>query len=393
MPSLNFTSKLLELEDAIVDDLFISDFTIHISLTMKRMPHRCPHCGSWTEQVHDYRPSIIKDLPIMGKQTLLHYKKRRYHCPACNHHFYEAFPGLPKYCHITTRLAFYSIHLLRNTQNVRSVSHTLGISASSVFRRMSDVQYPVPRHLPTVLSIDEFRGNAGGQKFQAILTDAASHKLFDILPSRSQVSLMTYFQQFKNRNQVRYFVMDMNQVYRDIALSYFPNATIVIDRFHVVRYVTWALENIRKRIQKQMHPSKRKYFKRSRRILLAHQSKLSRENLDALEIMLMQSNDLAVAYHLKELFYEFMSSENRIEAGKRLHTFILATQVSQLNEFKPCLTMLGNWSKYILNSFDCPYNNGYTEGTNNTIKVIKRNAYGYRNFNNFRNRIFLSLAK
>jgi transposase len=258
---------------------------------------------------------------------------------------------------------------------------------------MSDVQYPTPGHLPTVLSIDEFRGNAGGQKFQAILTDAANHKLFDILPSRSQVSLMTYFQQFKNRNQVRYFVMDMNRVYRDLALSYFPNATIVIDRFHVVRYVTWALENIRKRIQKQMHPSKRKYFKRSRRILLAHQNKLNPENLDALEIMLMQSNDLAVAYHLKELFYEFMASENRVEAGKRLHTFVLAAQVSQLNEFKPCLTMLGNWSKYILNSFDCPYNNGYTEGTNNTIKVIKRNAYGYRNFNNFRNRIFLSLAK
>ena len=64
--------------------------------------------------------------------------------------------------------------------------------------------------------------------------------------------------------------MDMNYVYRDIAETYFPNANIVIDRFHVVRYITWALENVRKRIQKDMHPSKRKYFKRSRRILLSH---------------------------------------------------------------------------------------------------------------------------
>ena len=184
----------------------------------------------------------------------------------------------------------------------------------------------------------------------------------------------------------------MNQVYRDLALQVFPNATIVIDKFHVVRYVTWALENVRKRIQKLMHPSKRKYFKRSRRLLLTHKNKLNQEGLEALELMLTQSQDLATAYHLKELFYNFMKSKDRAEAAKRLKFFILSTQASGLSEFNACLTMLGNWSKYILNAFDCPYTNGYTEGMNNAIKVIKRNAFGYRNFDNFRNRIFLALT-
>ena len=107
----------------------------------------------------------------------------------------------------------------------------------------------------------------------------------------------------------------------------------------------------------------------------------------------MHSNDLAVAYYLKELFYDFMNSKSRDEATPKLRKFILAAQASELDEFKACLTMLGNWSKYILNAFDCPYSNGYTEGTNNAIKVIKRNAFGYRNFMNFRNRIFLSLTQ
>ena len=257
---------------------------------------------------------------------------------------------------------------------------------------MQDVRYPKPSHLPEVLSIDEFRGNAGGQKFQAILTDAKNHKLFDILPSRSQTDLMLYLQEFPNKKQVKYFVTDMNSVYKDLAREYFPNATIVIDKFHVVRYVTWALENVRKRIQKDLHPSKRKYFKRSRKILLTHKKKLNEDSLTALELMLLHSSDLAVAYHLKELFYDFMDSKNRAEAAKKLKFFILAAQTSELKEFHACLTMLGNWSKYILNSFDCKYTNGYTEGTNNAIKVIKRNAFGYRNFNNFRNRIFLSLT-
>ena len=141
-----------------------------------------------------------------------------------------------------------------------------------------------------------------------------------------------------------------------------------------------------------MHPSKRKYFKRSRRLLLTHKYKLKEESLLALEVMLSQSQDLAVAYHLKELFYTFMDSENRQEAIKNLKHFMLAAQAANLKEFTPCLTMLANWSTYILNAFDCPYSNGYTEGTNNAIKVIKRNAFGYRNFENFKNRIFLALT-
>lgn len=85
-----------------------------------------------------------------------------------------------------------------------------------------------------------------------------------------------------------------------------------------------------------------------------------------------------------------MNSKNRDEAYKKLRKFIISAQTSELREFDSCLTMLSNWSHYILNSFECPYINGFTEGTNNKIKVIKRNGYGFRNFKNFRNRILLA---
>jgi len=392
MPIYDFITELLELEDIILKDFTSTNTEIHLYFSLMRKPTVCPCCGFITEQIHDYRPSMIKDLPILGKQLFLHYNKRRYHCPSCNKHFYEPFHLLPKYCRITTRLAFYSLHMLKNRYSVRNAATFLGISDSTIFRRLKDVRYPKPDRLPAVLSIDEFRGNSGGQKFHAILTDAHNHELFDILPSRSQTDLMLYLNTFKNKKEVRYLITDMNRVYKDLAVQYFPNATIVIDKFHVVRYATWALENVRKRVQKQMLPSKRKYFKRSRRLLLSHKENLNEESLLALEVMLSQSNDLAVAYHLKELFFDFMKSPDRTEAGRRLKFFILAAEASNLPEFNACLTMLRNWSKYILNAFDCPYTNGYTEGTNNAIKVIKRNALGYRNFRNFRNRIFLALT-
>jgi len=392
MPNTDFISNILEIKDLNVTNVKTTNEEIHIYFKLMRKDHVCPGCGAVTNKIHDYRKSIIKDSPIMGKKTFLHYSKRRYHCDCCDKHFNETFNYLPKQCRITTRLSFHAISLLGSVQNVSTVAKQVGISASTIFRRMSDINFPKPNHLPLVLSIDEFKGNAGGEKFQAILTNPKTHELIDILPSRTQWKLKDYLIEFNNRKDVRYFIMDMNYIYKDIAQNYLPNATIVIDRFHVVRYVTWALENVRKRIQKDMHPSKRKYFKRSRRILLSHYWKLSDESKQALEIMLQQSNDLAVAYFLKEQFFEFMASESREEASKKLKQFMLAAETSNLKEFNACLTMLSNWSKYILNSFECPYSNGFTEGANNKIKVIKRNGYGYRNFRNFRNRIFLAFT-
>jgi len=392
MPTSDFIANLLEIKDAIVTNIASSNEELHISFHLKRRPCSCPFCRSITDKVHDYRLSILKDLPILGKKTFLHYRKRRYHCPACGKHFYEPFSLSGKHQRISSRLAFYSIQLLRNRYSAASSASLTGISVSSVFRFFRLVSFPKPTRLPNVLSMDEFRGNADGEKFQVILTDAHNHTLFDILPSRKQTDLTQYLLSFQNRKEVRYIVSDMNKTYRDLAKQLFPNATLVIDRFHVVRYVTWALENVRKRVQKQMHPAKRKYFKRSRKLLLSHKDKLSEEGLNALEVMLQQSPDLANAYYLKELFYSFMASENRPTATKRLQHFLLSAHALNLPEFQPCLTMLTNWSRYILNAFDCPYSNGYTEGTNNAIKVIKRNAFGYRNFENFRNRIFLALT-
>lgn len=392
MPNNYSTSNLLEIKDIIVDDIVSSSTEIHLFFHLKQRDITCPFCNSITNKVHDYRLSVIKDSPIQGKFLFLHYKKRRYHCPNCCHHFNEPFNLLPKHCRITNRLCFLSVHQLREVQSVSSVSRQLGISPSTIFRRMKDISFPKPDCLPSILSIDEFKGNAEGEKFQAILTNPARHKIFDILPSRKQIQIAEYIRSFKNRKQVKYFIMDMNRVYLDIASTYLPNATIVIDKFHVVRYITWALENVRKRIQKDLLPSKRKYFKRSRRILLSHYSSLSTENKQALEVMLQQSYDLAQAYYLKELFYDFMDSKNSTVAKTKLKKFLLSAQITQLNEFNAALKMLANWGKYILNAFDCPYSNGFTEGCNNKIKVIKRNGYGFRNFKNFRNRILLSLT-
>ena len=83
-----------------------------------------------------------------------------------------------------------------------------------------------------------------------------------------------------------------------------------------------------------------------------------------------------------------MAAENSTHAKEMLKKFKLYDALAELPEFNTCLTMLQNWKPYILNAFDCTYSNGFTEGIHNS--VLKRVAYGYRNFDNFRRRILYS---
>ncbi|MFZ5975338.1 MAG: ISL3 family transposase [Bacillota bacterium] len=87
-----------------------------------------------------------------------------------------------------------------------------------------------------------------------------------------------------------------------------------------------------------------------------------------------------------------MDAKNSAEADTRLKEFLILANFLAVPEYGPCVRMLSNWKEYILNAFDHPYSNGYTEGVNNKIKVLKRVAFGFRNFENFRKRIFLASA-
>ena len=384
-------AKLLDVEHLEITNIEHKAREIVLEVRMKRRAGECPACRALTEQVHDYRVQRVKDSPIQGKWVVWIYSKRRYRCPCCGKRFYESNYLVPKWHRLTNRLAAQCVGMLGMKQSRKEIAMQLGVSESTVGRWLSLRDYSKPAALPKVLSIDEFKGDTQYGKFQCILASPVEKRIFDILPTRYSPQIYEYLHDFPNRRQVHYVVMDMNKDYLRIAKQLLPQATVVIDRFHVVRYCTWALENVRKRVQKTLPKEERIYFKHSRKLLLAHMARLSDENKAALERMLLVSRDLREAYLLKEVFYKLMESGNSLQAKERLREFRLHAHVADIPEFEACLTMLQNWEKYILNAFDCPYSNGFTEGVNNTIKVVKRIGYGYRNFRNFRARILAAV--
>ena len=76
-----------------------------------------------------------------------------------------------------------------------------------------------------------------------------------------------------------------------------------------------------------------------------------------------------------------------ISVQKLLADWEYLAEIAGLPEFNACTTAVHNWSKEIINSFGVPHPNGYTEGCNNKIKVLKCVCFGVRNIRRFRNRI------
>lgn len=380
----DYTAKLLNLEDVIITNIENFSEEVHVYLELPRGKHRCPACGALTDRVHDYRMQIIKDVPL-GRTTLLHLRKRRYRCD-CGKRFFEKNTFLPRYCRSTSRLVAEIITAFRETVSASKIGTQFNVSGATAMRYFKCVSFK-PTRLPEVLSIDEFKGNSGGQKYNSIIVDAKNRKVIDILPNRFENDLIRYFSQFQSKTEVKYFVCDMNPHFREVAKTCFPQATVVADRYHIIRQVYWAMERVRKNEQNKLSKRFRKYFKKSRYLLMKPMEKLSDEEMDKLALMFEIAPRLADAYRLKNEFLEVIRSDSSKTGKPKLVDWLTAVEVMDLPEFDDCTKAYHNWFQEILNSMDAPWSNGFIEGCNNKTKVLKRVCFGMRNFSNFRKRI------
>jgi len=386
----NYIKDLLDLKDVIITKTAHTDKYVKFFLDTKPRPHICPVCGNSTAKIHDYRWQTIKDLPFQLKNCYLVLHKRRYVC-SCGKKFYESYEFLPRYLHRTKRLTWKIADLLQETVSLKSVAKASNVSVTTVCRILDSIHYSCPP-LKEAVSIDEFKGNARTGKYQCILVNPKNHSIMDILPDRTQSHLTAYFREIDRaqRLRVKYFVCDMWQPYVDLAHTFFPNAKVCIDKYHFIRQVTWAMENVRKRLQKTMTITMRKYYKRSHKLLLTRYKKLKEENKKACDLMLLYNDDLRLAHWLKEKFYELCQDTRYSRQRRDFHDWIKIAESSGLKEFEKCADTYRRWSEEILNAFKYGITNGTTEGFNNKIKVLKRTSYGIRNFERFRTRILHS---
>ncbi len=368
------------------EEISNGNYEAHIMLPIQEQI--CPHCGHKTSYVKDYRIQVIREILVSDRTMFIHLRKRRYYCPYCKHSFTESNPLISRYQHFPDRFRQYIYQELRHKQSYKLISERTSISSSTIMRWFDNVSFPKAK-LPKCFSIDEFRGNAGNEKFQCNVTDPVKRKVLDILPSRRLEELCRHFGQYplKERLKVELVSMDMSGLFKSAVNILFPNAKIVVDKFHVIRQVLWSLENVRKRIQKRFYKQHRKFIKNSKKFLLKQEYKLDSEEVLIRNRILASSYELERAYVLKEEFYKLFKVKTKEEAKNQLQNWLIMAANFNIHEFKHCITTFTKWADEIANIVKYKITNAYTEGFNNKIKVLKRISFGVRNFERFRNRI------
>ena len=395
MSIVNYTEIIFKIKEEYIKHTRVNeDGSVHFTLEIPVAEQVCPHCGASTRKSKGKRSRDVKFGAMQHHTVTATYLQRRYKCQECNHTFIEKNPFVSRYLRLSKSNLEYLFRQLGEKGSFTEMAKRSDVSVSTVIRYCSKLAIPKPAQLPTVLGIDEYKGNAEGQMYQVIITDLRNHSVVDILPKRETRALIQYFQTFSKeaREQVKYIVMDMCPLFKLVMQTMFSHAHIVADRYHVCRLVDWALERVRKREQKQIGTHSR-MLKYNRRVLMKNPDTLTEnERVKLLEILRI-SDDIRRAYGLRLGFRKIFKTYSIPNIERHIQLWLKIVESSHLPEFSNFKTSFISWFPQIVNAFVLPYSNGFTEGCNNNIKVLKRISYGLRHFERFRVRIFLLSQK
>jgi transposase len=243
-----------------------------------------------------------------------------------------------------------------------------------------------PPVCPQVLGIDEhfFTRRKG---YATTFCDLKNHRIYDVTLGRSEASLESYFLALEGKDRVRVVCMDLAMVYRSIVKKHFPQALIVADRFHVIRLINHHFLACWREID-PVGSKSRGLISLMRR----HRHNLKADQKLRLFAYLAERPALEVIYRFKQrLCYLLLKKhKTRRQCVKLIPRFLRIVAELRHCGLAQLVTLgdtLGSWSEEIARMWRFTRSNGITEGFHNKMETISRQAYGFRNFENYRQRV------
>lgn len=348
---------------------------IHAEYTID--PDFCLKCGVVGNLYkHGTTNTTYLDCPMWGRPARLLVKARRYKCRDCSGTFLQPLGGIDAARRMTLRaLEYIQQQSLRDT--FQRVSEHLGCDEKTV-RNVANEYIEVKDDgykpfLPEWIGLDETHLN---KVMRAIITDVGARKPVDLLPDREKPTLRRWFSQFKDRSHVKGLAIDMWAPYRDVAGELFPNLPVVIDKFHVVKMANGAVEKTRIRLGKAQGKKVNLAWKRSKALIRMRHRDLNDKQRFNLDMWLDNEPEMAAAYQLKERLFDIYDKP-KAEAIADYDSFADDVPASLKADFHELTRAMKNWRKEILNYFDHPITNAYTEALNGVTKVANRMGRGY----------------
>lgn len=216
----------------------------------------CPSCLKKCNKVKSTVTRQIRDMALLGKEVYLHPESRQFVCTDCDRYFQETFSFVEANKNQTIRLEKYLYMCLKDSsfKQVAVRENVLWDVLQDLFNRYS--QQEIAAHLsyfPTRIGIDEFSYKKGKKEYAVVLVDLDRACVWEVLPGRSKEQLKSYFLSKGEAfcRDVQVVSCDMWESFAAVAKEVFPNAEIVIDRFHFFVHCHAVLDKIRKSLRKQ----------------------------------------------------------------------------------------------------------------------------------------------
>lgn len=351
----------------------------------------CAHCGGTRLRSKGIYQRRLRHQDLGLRHSLLVVEAHKWHCLECGRQSRQRLPGILPWQRASEafRQAIFQQHL--DGINRSLLGRREGIGAATVerhFRHGLARQFS-EKHAsvcPTILGIDEhfFTRKKG---FATTLCDLRNHTIYDVVLGRSEASLEAYLQGLQGRDAVKVVCMDLSPTYRSVVKKYFPKARIVADRFHVIRLTNHHFLACWKEID-PVASRNRGLVSLMRR----HRRHLQPQQKLKLQAYLTAQPALEPIYRFKQHLCYLLLKKHRTRKQCAALIPHLLRAIDQLrNAVFPYLVTLGetlhSWKDEIGCMWRFTRNNGITEGFHNKMETISRVAYGFRNFENYRQRV------
>jgi len=373
----NGTTILLGLKDYRVGVVWGEEGKVIVETEIKGR-RKCSHCGSSKL----YRHGVCKPRELLhtwsnGKKVYLELHRSRWKCRDCKHTFTEGRELVRSRSRLTRQAEAEALWQLKD-RNFSQVKREPGVGYSTL-RRLLEREIDeealgfIQDENEIYLGIDEhsFRH----QELVHTVTEVKKRKMLGILRDDRIANLKMFLKKIPAK-KVKEVCIDMKESLRKVAEEVFPEAKVVVDPFHVIADSNRRVDEAR-RIEQDV--LRKRGVKIPKRIFLIGREKLTEERKQKVDTLLERYPGLKGFYWAKEKIRELYRQVNKGEAARILDNIILNLKSSDDGELIRWGNTLKRWKEPILNHFDNCTTNGFTEGCNTKIKMLKRVSYGLRN--------------
>jgi transposase len=352
---------------------------------------RCPNCSSKNSHFKGQKKRRFRMIPIGSKKCFLDVILHRLKCVDCGHMWWPRLSFMKGKSQMTRAFIQFAFDLL-SMSTVQDVSRLLGISWNVVKRihkmKLKKLYKKIDFKDVKYISLDEFAIKKG-HEYMSAFTDIESGRIIHAVEGRMINDITPFLLRLKKEaKNLQAIAMDMSVPYIAAISEILPEIDIVFDHFHVNALMNKALDEVRKEQQGNLNEREQKVLKGQRFLLLRNYKDLQPEFKDRVEAILQVNEPLFKAYVLKEQFRLFWEQKTLKEAWIFLDQWISDAIETGISKLKKMAKTLDNHRIGLLNYFKHRISNAAAEGINNKIKTMKRQAYGFRDMEYFKLRLY-----